>query len=126
MGQGKQIKTAVSHTAVQQWSGPIPAPDSLAKYETIIPGSAERILVMAEKEQNHRHEIEEKTAKRQSGLAMISTVFAFISVLALISLVAYAISRGNYNTALAAVISAIAAVAGVFGLGKLFRAKENA
>jgi uncharacterized membrane protein len=33
----------------QAWSGPLPPPDILAEYETVLPGSAERILCMAEK-----------------------------------------------------------------------------
>lgn len=33
----------------QHHSGPLPAPQTLAGYESVLPGSAERILVMAEK-----------------------------------------------------------------------------
>ena len=126
MKQGKQINTTITQTALHQWAGPMPDPESLAKYNTIVPGSAERILVMAEKEQNHRHEIEKVTLKRSNRLAVLSTVLAFASVLALIVLVFYAIYIGSNSTALAAIITAIAAVAGVFGLGKLFKARgEN-
>lgn len=35
-------------------SGPLPAPETLAGYEHILPGAAERILQMAEREQNAR------------------------------------------------------------------------
>lgn len=38
----------------QQWSGPLPPPAALEKFNLIIPGSADRILAMAEKEQVHR------------------------------------------------------------------------
>lgn len=43
---------------VQQWSGPLPAPADLEKFNQIIPNGAERILAMAEKEQGHRIEYE--------------------------------------------------------------------
>lgn len=43
---------------VQQWSGPLPAPADLEKFNEIIPNGAERILAMAEKEQEHRIEYE--------------------------------------------------------------------
>jgi uncharacterized membrane protein len=33
---------------ISQFSGPLPAPEILQRYETILPGSAERILAMAE------------------------------------------------------------------------------
>jgi uncharacterized membrane protein len=46
--------------AVQRWeaahfSGPLPPPRILAGYNDAIPGGAERILRMAEREQEHRH-----------------------------------------------------------------------
>ena len=39
----------------EEHSGPLPAPFTMEQYETILPGSAERIVSMAEKEQKHRH-----------------------------------------------------------------------
>lgn len=36
------------------FTGPLPHPDSFAGYENTLPGAADRILSMAEKEQNHR------------------------------------------------------------------------
>lgn len=44
--------------AVQQWSGPLPAPADLEKFNQLIPNGAERILAMAEREQAHRIEYE--------------------------------------------------------------------
>ncbi|MBI3938876.1 MAG: DUF2335 domain-containing protein [Betaproteobacteria bacterium] len=44
----------VRQVAVQQWSGPLPAPADLEKFNQIIPNGAERILAMSEKEQAHR------------------------------------------------------------------------
>lgn len=38
------------------WSGPLPPPGELEKIDQIIPGGAERLLRMAEKEQTHRIE----------------------------------------------------------------------
>ena len=50
-------KTLLAHAA---WSGPLPPPDALRGFDAIIPGSAERILRMAEIEQNHRLDMEQK------------------------------------------------------------------
>lgn len=44
----------VSH----KWSGPLPPPAALAQFDAIIPGGADRILKMAEREQTHRIECE--------------------------------------------------------------------
>ena len=43
--------------------GPLPSPDQLAKYEEYIPGSAERIIKMAENAHNHAYEIDKETLK---------------------------------------------------------------
>ena len=41
-------------TTTKQWSGPVPPPEVLSKFNDAIPGGATRILEMAEKEQQHR------------------------------------------------------------------------
>jgi len=52
-GDLKQVVTLMSHHR-----GPLPHPDSLARYDAIIPNGAERIMRMAELEQQHRHKWE--------------------------------------------------------------------
>lgn len=41
-------------------SGPLPNPDDFRKYEEALPGAADRILKMAEMEQEHRHSTNDK------------------------------------------------------------------
>lgn len=41
-----------------EFSGPLPPPGALEKYEQVSPGAAERIIAMAEAEISHRHELE--------------------------------------------------------------------
>ena len=38
-------------------SGPIPSPDVMRQYDLLLPGAAERILQMAEREAQHQHDI---------------------------------------------------------------------
>lgn len=40
-------------------TGPIPTPEELLNYQRLIPGSADRIIAMAEREQAHRMNIED-------------------------------------------------------------------
>lgn len=47
-------------------AGPLPVSSEFAGYEQTLPGAAERILAMAEKEQSHRHEIELKAVDLHS------------------------------------------------------------
>jgi len=45
------------------WQGPLPPPQTLQKFDAIVPGSAERIIRMAEQEQAHRHRMEESVVR---------------------------------------------------------------
>ena len=54
------------------FSGPLPAPEILRGYDDILPGAAERIIRMAEKEQTNAHEsgmlaLREAVADRKRG-----------------------------------------------------------
>ena len=44
----------ITSTISAQWSGPLPPPAVLEKIDQIIPGGADRLLRMAEKDQTHR------------------------------------------------------------------------
>jgi uncharacterized membrane protein len=48
-----------------QFSGPMPPPSLLGHYEDICPGSADRMLRMAEQEAEHRRKTEEKIVQAQ-------------------------------------------------------------
>lgn len=50
----------------QEWQGPVPSPDQLAKFEQVLPGAAERIFRMAEKEQEQRHSNEKVSTECQT------------------------------------------------------------
>lgn len=47
-------------TTIEAHQGPLPTPDDLAQYDKVLPGLADRIVVMAEKEQAHRIDSEQK------------------------------------------------------------------
>jgi uncharacterized membrane protein len=49
-----------TRTAEIAFEGPIPPPDMLHRYNQIIPNAAERILAMAENENRHRHDQDNK------------------------------------------------------------------
>lgn len=74
--------------AHQQYSGPLPQPADLEKYDMIVPGAAERILQMAEKEQEKRHKSEAVKVDTAAKLSLrgqwiglfLALLFAAISV----------------------------------------------
>jgi len=50
-------------TRASSWSGPLPSPASLREFEEIVPGSADRLITMVEKQGNHRMEIEKRVVE---------------------------------------------------------------
>lgn len=80
---------SVTETKVASFSGPIPHPEVLSGYESLVPGAADRIISMAEREQEYRHRIVEKAvdanvARDRRGQWMgfaIATVGLLISAL---------------------------------------------
>jgi len=53
--QFMQSLLSVEHV---EFSGPLPSPDHLEKYNEILPGAADRIIKMAEKEQENRSKLQ--------------------------------------------------------------------
>jgi hypothetical protein len=54
--EGRKQIPPIASIISAHWSGPLPPPSELEKIDQIIPGGADRLLRMAEKEQTHRIE----------------------------------------------------------------------
>ena len=67
-----------------EFSGPLPPPAILKQYDEIEPGLANRIVCMAEKEQEHRHGCENKCAKADSRDSLLGIVSAFLICVSMI------------------------------------------
>ena len=76
------------------FSGPLPPPAALAKYEEIQPGAADRIISMAEKEQSHRIAAQTEGSKRGFSLLSRGQFFGFITALLAIGAGIMAIYKG--------------------------------
>lgn len=57
----EQRVTSIEH----HFSGPLPPPEILARYDEILPGAAGRVITMAENQSHHRRELESKTIEAQ-------------------------------------------------------------
>nr|WP_302142423.1 DUF2335 domain-containing protein [uncultured Schaedlerella sp.] len=62
----------------REYSGPIPPPNIIKGYEQVLPGSADRILKMAEKQSEHRQNMESKMIHAESRDSLLGILFAFI------------------------------------------------
>lgn len=86
-----QLTDILIHEA---YSGPVPHPSHLREYEEILPGSAERILLMAERAQNHNQEMERTIVNTSSQISWWAMWLGFIS---LTSLIGAAVFFGIYG-----------------------------
>jgi uncharacterized membrane protein len=57
---------AVVQAQISQFISPLPDPNVLARYNEIVPGSAERIIKMTEEQSAHRQRLENKTVTGQT------------------------------------------------------------
>lgn len=108
------IKTEIQVSQSRHYSGPLPLPEDLARYDQVVPGAAERIIKMAENEMQHRHDNDNKITKNIVITTYLSIFVAFICVLIMSGLVFYALYKGFSAAAGTIAVGSIAAVASVF------------
>ncbi|MEO7142948.1 MAG: DUF2335 domain-containing protein [Bryobacteraceae bacterium] len=84
------------------FAGPLPPPSILASYDAVCPGSAERILAMAERQSAHRQELERiytnaNVEEMHLGFreAQRGQVFAFLISVAFLAVGAYVSVHGQ-------------------------------
>ena len=73
----KSDKIEARITTVQQYSGPLPHPNDLIRYNDAVPNAAERIIAMAESEMQHRHKQEEVLLRNRVRVTYVSIFFSF-------------------------------------------------
>ena len=96
----------------------------LRKYEEVIPGSADRIISMAERQGEHRQGLELRVVSSNITNEKIGMIFGFIICLVAISGGIYAIIQGKSAAGLVAIITPLVALAGVFVYGKSRQLKD--
>jgi len=55
------VSMTLAAFSASSWADPLPPADQIRAYEEVLPGSADRILAMAERQQEHRQNLERVT-----------------------------------------------------------------
>ncbi len=76
--QNKNNGIAVNEVSAQFFSGPLPPPEILKKFDEIIHGAAERILKMAEEQSVHRKGLENKVVTSDIARSKWGQILGFI------------------------------------------------
>ena len=74
----EEVKKVVVEAIKSEFSGPIPPPNIIKGYEEILPGSADRIIAMAETQMAHRQAMEKKMIEAESRDSLLGVLFAFL------------------------------------------------
>lgn len=102
----------------QEFSGPLPPPAVLDDYNRVVPSAAEKIIAMAEKEQEHRIKAEQMMIEGEIKQAKRGQIMGFIIALLLTATAIYLAVIGL--TSLSAIIFSVTliGVATIFVLNK--------
>jgi uncharacterized membrane protein len=99
------------------WLGPLPPPGALQLFDDVIPGSAERILAMAENQANHRILMESRIIRGDFTLSYIGLAAGFVLSTLVILGGIYLISLGHDWAGSGLIGLNLVGLAGVFVYG---------
>lgn len=114
----KEILSAVTVLAMKHHSGPIPSPETLQGYDNILPGAADRVITMAEKQQNHRMGLETKHLSEQMGQSRLGQWLGFIIAIIAISAGTYLTMNGHDTVGGILLGTTLVSLVAVFVVGK--------
>ena len=122
-----EILQSLSFTLIQEksHSGPLPDAETLIRYDSVIPEGADRIMKMAEIQQNHRISIESSLVVSQSLQSKLGQIFGLIIGLAGIGCGTYLASIGQDIVGGVIAGGTVVSLVSVFVLGKKSQKKNS-
>jgi uncharacterized membrane protein len=112
-------------TEIQSFSGPLPPPEVLARYNEVVTNGAERILAMAERQSAHRESLESRVVDGNLAIQKSGSLRAFILALVVILGGIYLMATGKDAWGFAAIVTSLASLVSVFLIGKTQQKKER-
>ena len=132
MSEENKIQKNNNNAVIRQsisFSGPLPHPQLLEKYNEVVPGSAKMIIEMAEKQAIHRQELEKNVINSDIKNSKSGLIFGFIIGISGIlgGIIIIAVSQATSQIIAGSVISgaSLASLVGTFVYGSQGRKKER-
>jgi uncharacterized membrane protein len=119
---GQLVSLQTVHT---QHSGPLPDPETLQRYENAIPGAADRIFKMAEKEQTNRHDHMNRELKAKFLAVFLGQTFAFLLGLCGILSGAYLVVHDKSVYGLSFFIASLGGLCGIYFVNRQKQSAET-
>jgi uncharacterized membrane protein len=111
---------------MRQWSGPLPHPETLERYNQVVPSAAERIIRLAETQHDHRLAIEKEVVDSNINSQKLGTILGFIVAMTAIIGGVFLAYVGRETSGVTSIITALVGLAGVFVYGKREQKKDLA
>lgn len=108
------VTRAVEYAETTLFAGPLPAPDLLCEYDRVLPGAAERIIAMSEREAGHRHSVEMRMLGIHGRNSTLGICSGLLVGLAAIVGGVVAVVRGADLAGSGVALTGLAALVGVF------------
>lgn len=122
--QKRLARQQMSMTQSFSFSGPLPPPQLLKQYNDVVPNGAERLMQMAERQQGHRHDLENvvingnvKAEARGQWMGLLISVVVIVAG-------TYLAAMGKQITGGLLVGVDVVALASVFVIGKQKQQRE--
>jgi uncharacterized membrane protein len=116
--QRRAFPAALAFATATAFIGPIPPPELLAKYERTLPGLADRLVAIAERESDHRRELQ----RRAIRLSELGLAAGFAIAMTALCGGIFLVHEGSQAEGMSSIILAIASLVLVF----LTRGKRHA
>ena len=111
---------------MRSFTGPLPPPEALERYNQILPGVAERIVVMAESQHAHRLGLEKHVIHSNVAAQKLGTVLGFIVAMTVVIGGTWLVHEGKSGQGLAAILASLVSLVGVFVYSKREQQKDLA
>lgn len=123
----KELLKSLSITMIQEksHSGPLPDAETLIKYNSVIPNGADRIMKMAENQQEHRMIIEKKIIFEQSSQSKLGQWFGLVIGIVGISCGTFLAYSGETTVGGIIAGGTVVSLVSVFVIGKKIQASKN-
>lgn len=100
-------------------SGWLPTPSFMREYEQVLPGLAERIVAMPEREQGFRHSATQDLIQRDYGLRKTGQWLGILALVLILAFCAFLAAIGGIAAAASVAGVTIVSTVGIFVLGQV-------
>lgn len=123
--QPSEQNTQTLALRAESFSGPLPPPAILERYDQLVPGAAERILAMAERQAAHRQSLEQTVVTGNALAQRRGQVFGFVLAIAALAVGGLLVWQDKKVEGLATIITDICALVALFVLSRREQERER-